>query len=84
MLPKDTSAIRELLDSYGISQESEKILEDELLTGNPFEVDIHFPKTESKATKVSNELLYGIGLELDLDDNDEENDADVIYEDETE
>lgn len=68
MLPRDTSAIREMLDSYGISEECESILENELLTGNPFDIDIKFPEhTKTKVTKVNDELLYALGLELEED-----------------
>lgn len=65
MIPRDTRAVKELLDSYGVNETSEYTLEMELLTGNPFDINIQYPKTQSKNVKVNNAFFYGLGVVLE-------------------
>lgn len=67
-LPEDKTAVKELLNSYGINENDSMILEKELLTGNPFNVDIKFPESKSRPMKVMEAYNYGIGVVLDPDD----------------
>lgn len=66
-LTEDKTAIKELLNSYGINEEDSYILENELLTGNPFDIDIEFSNTKSRPAKIIDNFNYGMGIVLDID-----------------
>lgn len=64
LMSRDTTAVKELINSYGTSYDDEETLEYALLEGNPFEMDVKFPLSKSKPSVVKDRLLYGLGLEL--------------------
>lgn len=69
LIPRDSTAIKEMVNSYGTSYEDEELLEYNLLSGNPFYTDIKFPLTKSKPSLVKDKLMYGLGLELVNEDD---------------
>lgn len=68
-LINDMDSIINLLDSYANNELNRKELITQLLTGNPFDIDIELSKEESNSSKILRSLLLCLGLEIeDVDD----------------
>lgn len=65
LICKNVHAVKELMSSYATNPIDREILERELLTGNPFNIDFELSDTQSKTSEILEELLYCLGIELE-------------------